>query len=74
MRGHSLRRRAAAAAAAVAAAALWPLPASAESLADALVDAWLLSPELAAQRAEVKIQSERAVQAAASINPAARYP
>ncbi|HUF55257.1 MAG TPA: TolC family outer membrane protein [Thermohalobaculum sp.] len=48
---------------------LGPGQAAAESLSDALKDAFLLSPELAAQRANVKIQSERAVQAAAQGRP-----
>lgn len=40
-------------------------PAAAESLADTLVAAYKNSPELAAARADVKVQSERAVQARA---------
>ncbi len=40
-------------------------PAGAQSLADALVTAYLNSPELAAARADVKVLSERAVQARA---------
>ena len=40
-------------------------PAMAQSLPDALVTAYLNSPELAAARADVKVLSERAVQARA---------
>ena len=50
-------------------AAALSVPVGAESLSDAMVDAWLLSPELTEQRANVKIQSERAVQAAAQGRP-----
>jgi outer membrane protein TolC len=40
-------------------------PAMAQSLPDTLVTAYLNSPELAAARADVKVLSERAVQARA---------
>ena len=48
---------------AVAAMALPGAPARAQSLSDTLVSAYLNSPELAAARANVKVFSERAVQA-----------
>jgi outer membrane protein len=44
-------------------------PATAQSLADTLVAAYLNSPELAAQRANVRVFSERAVQARAGGRP-----
>lgn len=65
----TLRRLGGAVSAALGAGLLAALPAWGESLSDAMVDTWLLSPELAAQRADVKIQSERAVQAAAQRRP-----
>jgi len=43
--------------------------ARAESLADVMVEAWANSPDLAAQRAQVKIAGERAVQARAGGRP-----
>ncbi len=50
---------------ALAAAALSPLAVLAQSLPDAMVTAYLNSPELAASRADVRVLSERAVQARA---------
>ncbi|MFQ5567849.1 MAG: hypothetical protein ACE5EU_15970, partial [Paracoccaceae bacterium] len=42
-------------------------PATAQSLPDAMVTAYLNSPELAAARADVNVFSERAVQARAGL-------
>ena len=44
-------------------------PAAAESLADVMVEAWQNSPDLASQRAQVKVASEGAVQARAGGRP-----